>query len=64
MDILDDLEHQETGNAYIEYLRQKRPKEYEGYLIAKSQLGSSFNIIYSIGFIAFSKEQIQKTPKT
>jgi hypothetical protein len=42
-----------------EYLDSMSPKEKKGYEIAKSHLGSSFQIEKSIGFIAFQKKQSQ-----
>lgn len=38
-----------------EYLKQMRPKERLAYQIAKKQLGTSFNIKKSIGYITFLK---------
>lgn len=38
-----------------DYLKQLTPKEKKAYDIAKKQLGSSFNIIKSIGYITYLK---------
>lgn len=38
-----------------EYLKQMSPKERIAYQIAKKQLGTSFNLKKSIGYITFLK---------
>jgi hypothetical protein len=38
-----------------DYLKQMNPKEMKAYQIAKKQLGTSFNIKKSIGYITFLK---------
>jgi hypothetical protein len=38
-----------------DYLKQLSPKEKKTYDIAKKQLGSSFHIIKSIGYITYLK---------
>jgi len=38
-----------------EYLKQMNPKELIAYEIAQKQLGSSFNIKKSIGYITYLK---------
>jgi hypothetical protein len=38
------------------YLESLTPKEKKGYLIAKSHLGSSFQIEKSLGFVDFVKK--------
>ena len=47
MDKLDD--------KVDEYIKQMNPKELSTYDIAKKQLGSSFNIKKSIGYITYLK---------
>ena len=39
-------------NAYLKQLSDKEKKAYD---IAKTQLGSSFNVVKSVGFIKFLK---------
>jgi hypothetical protein len=41
------------------YIESMTPKEKKAYQIAKSHLGSSFQIEKSIGFIAFVKTQTE-----
>jgi hypothetical protein len=38
------------------YLKSLSEKEYKGYLIAKSHLGSSFDLKKSIGYITWKKD--------
>ena len=41
-----------------EYLRTLSPKQLQGYHIAKSHLGSSFNLIKSNGFIEWKTKRV------
>lgn len=44
------------SNALLEkYIATLTEKEYQGYLIAKSHLGSSFDLEKSLGFIEWKK---------
>jgi hypothetical protein len=38
-----------------EYLKQLSPKEQQAYAIAKRNLGSSFNLSLSIGYLEWKK---------
>jgi hypothetical protein len=40
-----------------EYIRSLSDKEYQGYMIAKSHLGSSFDLAKSLGFIDWKQAQ-------
>jgi hypothetical protein len=40
-----------------EYLNSLTPKEYKAYMIAKSHLGTSFDIEKSIGYTQFVKNK-------
>jgi hypothetical protein len=39
-----------------EYIRSLSDKEYQGYMIAKSHLGSSFDLAKSLGFIEWKQK--------
>lgn len=41
------------------YLNSLSPKEYKAYIIAKSHLGTSFDMEKSIGYREFMKKSIQ-----
>ena len=40
-----------------EYLKQLTPKQLKAYEIAKRNLGSSFNLSLSIGYLEWKKNQ-------
>ena len=40
----------QTNDKLDEYIRSLSEKEYQGYMIAKTHLGSSFDLEKSIGF--------------
>jgi hypothetical protein len=40
----------QNNNKLDEYIRSLSDKEYQGYMIAKTHLGSSFDLEKSIGF--------------
>ena len=42
-----------------DYIQQLTPKQQQAYAIAKRNLGSSFNLSLSIGFLDWKKEQEQ-----
>jgi hypothetical protein len=44
-----------------EYIEQMTPREKTAYEIAKKQLGSSFHMVKSIGFIAYLKNLEKKS---
>lgn len=44
------------------YIATLTEKEYQGYLIARSHLGSSFNLEKSLGFIEWIKSQPMPLP--
>ncbi len=45
-------------NVLVEkYIESLNPKEYKAYLIAKSHLGTSFNIEKSVGFLQWLKHK-------
>lgn len=48
------------------YLQQLSPAEQKAYAIAKRNLGSSFNLALSIGFLEYKKSQpvAADTPQT
>jgi hypothetical protein len=45
------------GEKYVESLN---PKEYKAYMIAKSHLGTSFDLDKSVGFLKWKKKQEDK----
>jgi len=45
---------QSLSDMYIATLTEK---EYQGYLIARSHLGSSFNLEKSLGFIEWARQR-------
>ena len=46
-----------------QYISTLSEKEYQGYLIARSHLGSSFDLEKSLGFIEWKKTaQLQQQP--
>ena len=48
-----------------QYISTLSEKEYQGYLIARSHLGSSFDLEKSLGFIEWKKTaQPQQQPST
>jgi len=47
----------ETQNSIFEYLNQLSEKEKVAYNIAKDHLGTSFNILKSIGYVSWKKSQ-------
>jgi len=57
----DNLEKypQEVRKSIIKYLEQLGDKERIAYSIAKEHLGTSFNIVKSIGYITWKKSQSQ-----
>ena len=48
---------QDVQESIVKYLEQLGDKERIAYSIAKEHLGTSFNIIRSIGYITWKKEQ-------
>jgi len=48
---------QDVQDSILKYLEQLGDKERIAYSIAKEHLGTSFNIIRSIGYITWKKEQ-------
>lgn len=48
---------QDVQESIMKYLEQLGDKERIAYSIAKEHLGTSFNIIRSIGYITWKKEQ-------
>jgi hypothetical protein len=47
---------QTTTSLLDEYIRSLPDKEYQGYMIAKSHLGSSFDLEKSLGFIDWKQK--------
>lgn len=47
----------ETQQLIVKYLNQLDNKEQIAYLIAKEHLGTSFDIVKSIGYIEWKKKQ-------
>jgi hypothetical protein len=45
------MEKTQTISLTDDYVRSLSDKEYQGYMIAKSHLGSSFDLEKSLGFI-------------
>jgi len=45
-----------------EYIRSLSDKEYQGYMIAKSHLGSSFDLAKSLGFIDWKQKATANNP--
>ena len=41
-----------------QYIKSLSDKEYQAYMIAKSHLGSSFDLEKSIGFLEWKKSQV------
>jgi hypothetical protein len=50
--------------SILEYLAQLNEKEQIAYTIAKDHLGTSFNIIKSIGYMEWKKKGKQKEKET
>lgn len=48
---------QDIQESILKYLEQLGDKERIAYSIAKEHLGTSFNIVKSIGYITWKKEQ-------
>jgi len=48
---------QDVQDSILKYLEQLGDKERIAYSIAKEHLGTSFNVIRSIGYITWKKEQ-------
>jgi hypothetical protein len=46
--------------SILEYLAQLNEKEQLAYTIAKDHLGTSFNILKSIGYMEWKKKEKQK----
>ena len=61
--IIDSISETENFNHYsieirdsiLKYLKQLNDKEQIAYLIAKEHLGTSFDIVKSIGYIEWKK---------
>jgi hypothetical protein len=47
-----------------QYISTLSEKEYQGYLIARSHLGSSFDLEKSLGFIEWKKTAQSQQPST
>jgi len=48
---------QDVQESILKYLEQLGDKERIAYSIAKEHLGTSFNVLKSIGYITWKKEQ-------
>jgi hypothetical protein len=48
---------QDVQESILKYLEQLGDKERIAYSIAKEHLGTSFNVVKSIGYITWKKEQ-------
>jgi len=44
-----------------DYIQQMTPNQKQAYTIAKRNLGSSFNLSLSIGFLEWKKSQLMQT---
>lgn len=57
----DNLEKypEEVRKSIIKYLEQLGDKERIAYSIAKEHLGTSFDVVKSIGYITWKKSQSQ-----
>ena len=57
---IDNLEKypEEVRQSIIKYLEQLGDKERIAYSIAKEHLGTSFDVVKSIGYLAWKKNQI------
>lgn len=51
---------QYTDPLLNEYVQSMNEKEYQGYLIAKSHLGSSFDLSKSLGYQEYLSKKICK----
>lgn len=52
------MQANDTPQSYeASYIQSLTPKEHKAYLIAKSHLGSSFDLEKSIGFGRYKQEQ-------
>jgi len=54
--ILLIMEKTQTISLTDDYVRSLSDKEYQGYMIAKSHLGSSFDLEKSLGFIEWKQK--------
>jgi len=59
-EFIDNLEKysEEVRQSILKYLEQLGDKERIAHLIAKDHLGTSFDIVKSIGYITWKKSQI------
>lgn len=48
---------QDVQESVLKYLEQLGDKERIAYSIAKEHLGTSFNVVKSVGYITWKKEQ-------
>jgi competence protein ComGC len=48
---------QDVQESVLKYLEQLGDKERIAYSIAKEHLGTSFNVLKSVGYITWKKEQ-------
>jgi len=48
---------QDVQESILKYLEQLGDKERIAYSIAKEHLGTSFNVVKSVGYITWKKEQ-------
>jgi hypothetical protein len=48
---------QDVQESILKYLEQLGDKERIAYSIAKEHLGTSFNVLKSVGYITWKKEQ-------
>jgi hypothetical protein len=57
--LTDNLKNypEDVRQSIIKYLQQLGDKERTGYLIAKEHLGTSFDLVKSIGYITWKKSQ-------
>jgi hypothetical protein len=57
---IDNLEKypEEVRQSIIKYLEQLGDKERIAYSIAKEHLGTSFDVVKSIGYLAWKKNKI------
>lgn len=51
----------DTKAKLEEYIRSMNEKDHQGYLIAKSHLGSSFDLEKSLGYVEWLKKDNDNT---
>lgn len=57
---MESQKQKQTNNLLDKYIRSLTDKDYQGYMIAKTHLGSSFDLEKSIGFREWKQTQLDE----